>query len=130
MGAVVRRYLTVIFSATYHLVKIMVSIMITCNASRRTAATRGGGTSEQDGREGKRTGDQAGSGIGGQGSGRGGQESDQGIKGSSRCNRANGGGGEVPDFATIIAQQLRNILPTIVASITHHLQKTRRNNWL
>ncbi|GJW48378.1 hypothetical protein Tco_0080024 [Tanacetum coccineum] len=42
----------------------MVSTMTTRNAGRRTAATRGRRTSEQDGREGKRTGDQAGSGRG------------------------------------------------------------------
>ncbi|GJV51290.1 hypothetical protein Tco_1447031 [Tanacetum coccineum] len=74
----------------------MVSTMTTRNAGRRTAATRGGGTSEHDGREG---------GQGSQGGGRDGQESDQGSQGSSRGNRANGGGGGVPDFATLIAQQ-------------------------
>ncbi|GJZ62120.1 reverse transcriptase domain-containing protein [Tanacetum coccineum] len=65
-----------------------------------------------DGREGERSGDQAGSGRGGQRSGRGsqgggrdGQESDQGSQGSSQGNGANGGGGGVPDFAAIIAQQ-------------------------
>ncbi|GKF25090.1 hypothetical protein Tco_0080984, partial [Tanacetum coccineum] len=70
----------------------------TRNAGRRTAATRGGGTSEQDHREGKRSEDQAGSGRNGQGSGRdsqgggqNGQESDQGSQGSSRDNGANGG---------------------------------------
>ncbi|GJY29929.1 hypothetical protein Tco_0405696 [Tanacetum coccineum] len=83
--------------------------MTTRNASRRTAATRGGGTSEQDGQEGKRTGDQAGSGRGG---GRGGQESNHGSQGSSQGNGPNGGGGRVPDFATIIAQQNKS-LPTI-----------------
>ncbi|GKA25227.1 hypothetical protein Tco_0711336 [Tanacetum coccineum] len=36
----------------------MVSTMTTCNVGRRTAVTRGGGTSEQDGREGERSGDQ------------------------------------------------------------------------
>ncbi|GJU00091.1 hypothetical protein Tco_1110429 [Tanacetum coccineum] len=55
-----------------------------------------------------------GSSQGSQGGGRDGQESDQGSQGSSRCNRVNGGGGGVPDFATIIAQQLQNLLPTIV----------------
>ncbi|GKE20949.1 hypothetical protein Tco_1432461 [Tanacetum coccineum] len=40
----------------------MVSTMTTRNVGRRIAATRGGETSEQDGREGKRSGDQAGSG--------------------------------------------------------------------
>ncbi|GKD30272.1 hypothetical protein Tco_1241050, partial [Tanacetum coccineum] len=113
----------------------MVSTMTTRNVGRRTAITRGRGASEQDAREGERSGDQAGSGRGGQGSSRGsqgggrggqgssqgsqgggrdGQESDQGSQGSSRCNRVNGGGGGVPDFATIIAQQLQNLLPTIV----------------
>ncbi|GJT74926.1 reverse transcriptase domain-containing protein [Tanacetum coccineum] len=51
-------------------IHIMVSTMITRNAGRRTAATRGRETSEQDGREGERSGDQAGSGRNGQGSGR------------------------------------------------------------
>ncbi|GKF47651.1 hypothetical protein Tco_0137453, partial [Tanacetum coccineum] len=47
---------------------IMVSKMTTRNAGRRTTAARGEGTSEQDGREDKRSRDQAGSGRGGQGS--------------------------------------------------------------
>ncbi|GJT15533.1 hypothetical protein Tco_0874239 [Tanacetum coccineum] len=73
---------------------------------RRTTATRGGETNKKDGREGERSGDQAGSGRNGQGSGRGsqragqnGQESDHGSRGSSRENKANGGGGGVPYFA-------------------------------
>nr|GEX28918.1 reverse transcriptase domain-containing protein [Tanacetum cinerariifolium] len=49
---------------------IMVSTMTTRNAGRHTAATRGGGTSEQDGRGGERSGDQAGNGRGSKGSGR------------------------------------------------------------
>nr|GEU61057.1 putative reverse transcriptase domain-containing protein [Tanacetum cinerariifolium] len=44
--------------------------MTTRNAGRRTTATRGGGASEQDGREGERSGDQVGSGRGSQGGGR------------------------------------------------------------
>nr|GEU36290.1 hypothetical protein [Tanacetum cinerariifolium] len=52
--------------------------MTTHNVGRRTAATRGRGTSEQDGQDGERLGDQAGSGRGGQrssqGDGRDGQE--------------------------------------------------------
>ncbi|GKE10116.1 reverse transcriptase domain-containing protein [Tanacetum coccineum] len=99
----------------------MVSTMTTRNAGRRTAATRGGGTSEQDGREGERSGDQA-------RNGRGGQESDQGSQGSSRGNGANGGGGGVPDFATIIAQQLQNLLPTIVAQVGNHVNNQGNNN--
>ncbi|GJS12381.1 hypothetical protein Tco_0369177 [Tanacetum coccineum] len=87
----------------------MVSTMITRNAGRRTAATRGGGTSEHDGREGERSGYQAGSGRNGQGSG-----------------RANGGGG-VLDFAIIIAQQLQNQLPTIVAQVGNHVNNQGNN---
>ncbi|GJV96131.1 reverse transcriptase domain-containing protein [Tanacetum coccineum] len=78
-------------------------------------------TSEQDGREGERSGDQA-------RNGRGGQESDQGSQGSSRGNGANGGGGGVPDFATIIAQQLQNLLPTIVAQVGNHVNNQGNNN--
>ncbi|GJV17504.1 hypothetical protein Tco_1362827 [Tanacetum coccineum] len=88
----------------------MVSTMITRNAGRRTAAIRCGGTSEQDGREGERFGDQVGSG-----------------RGSSRGNEANGGGGGVPDFATLIAQQLQNLLPTIVAQVGNHVNNQRNN---
>ncbi|GJV35268.1 putative reverse transcriptase domain-containing protein [Tanacetum coccineum] len=82
----------------------MVSTMTTPNVGRRTAATRGRGTSKQNGREGERSGDQAGSGRGSQGGGR-------GVLGSGR------GGGGVPDFTTLIAQQLQNLLPTIVAQV-------------
>ncbi|GJV64210.1 reverse transcriptase domain-containing protein [Tanacetum coccineum] len=74
------------------LFEIMVSIMITCNAGRRTDATRGGGTSEQDGREGERTGDQARSGKGGQGSGRaqvGNNVNNQGNNGNQNDNVIN-----------------------------------------
>ncbi|GJT16073.1 reverse transcriptase domain-containing protein [Tanacetum coccineum] len=85
----------------------MVSTMTTCNAGRRTAATRGGGTSEKDGREGERSGDQIGS-------------------GSSRGNGANGSGG-VPDSATIIAQQLQNLLPTIIALVGNHVNNQGNN---
>ncbi|GJT75920.1 putative reverse transcriptase domain-containing protein [Tanacetum coccineum] len=81
----------------------MVLTMTTRNAGRRTVATRGGGTSEQDGREGERSSDQVGSGRGSQGGGRGGQgsgrgsqgggqdgqESDQGSQGSSRAQVGN-----------------------------------------
>ncbi|GKA44102.1 hypothetical protein Tco_0736826 [Tanacetum coccineum] len=78
----------------------MVSTMTTHNAGRRTTATQGGVTSEHDGREGKRSKDQAGYGRGGQESGR---ESDQGSQGSSQGNKANRGSDGVPDFATIIS---------------------------
>ncbi|GJU02281.1 hypothetical protein Tco_1112619 [Tanacetum coccineum] len=121
----------------------MGSTMTTRNVGRHTAATRGGGTSKQDGQEGERSKDQVGSGRGSQGGGRGGQgsgqgsqgggqdgqESDQGSQGSSRGNRANGSGGGVPYFATLIAQQLQNLLSTIVAHVGNHVnnQGNKRN---
>nr|GEU50389.1 putative reverse transcriptase domain-containing protein [Tanacetum cinerariifolium] len=115
--------------------------MTNCNAGRRTTATRCGGTSEHDGREGEKFGNQVGSGKGSQGGGRGvqgsgrgsqgggqdGQESDQGTQGSSRCNVVNGGGGRVPDFTTIIAQQLQNLLPTIVPQVGNHVNNQGNN---
>ncbi|GJY56813.1 hypothetical protein Tco_0455928 [Tanacetum coccineum] len=90
--------------------EIMVSTMATRNAGRRIIATRGRGTSEQDGREGERFGDQAGNG-----------------RGSSRGNGANGGGGGVPDFPTITAQQLQNLLPTIIAQVGNHVNNQGNN---
>ncbi|GJS39994.1 reverse transcriptase domain-containing protein [Tanacetum coccineum] len=109
----------------------MVLIMITRNAGQCTATTQGGWTSEQDGREGERSGDQAGSGRngrGGQGCGQNGQESDQGSQGSSQDNGENGGGGGVPDFATIIAQQLQNPLPTIISQVGNHVNNKNQDN--
>ncbi|GKC47369.1 hypothetical protein Tco_1065091 [Tanacetum coccineum] len=58
-----------------------------------------------------------------QGGSRDGQESDQG----SRGNRANGGGGRVLDFATIIAQKLQNLLPTIVAQVGNYVNNQGNN---
>ncbi|GJZ25580.1 putative reverse transcriptase domain-containing protein [Tanacetum coccineum] len=75
----------------------MVSTMTTHNAGRRTAATLGGGISEQDGRKGKRTGGQAGSGRGGQGSGRGSQGSSRGGQGSNRGSQGGCQGGQESD---------------------------------
>ncbi|GJT75563.1 putative reverse transcriptase domain-containing protein [Tanacetum coccineum] len=95
----------------------MVSTMTTRNVGRRTTITRGGVTSEQDGREGERSRDQAGCGRGGQGSDR----------GSSRGNEANEGGDGVPDFATIITQQLQNLRPTIVAQVGNHVNNQGNN---
>ncbi|GJS08886.1 hypothetical protein Tco_0365682 [Tanacetum coccineum] len=85
----------------------MAITMTTLNVGRRTATTRGGSISEQNGQGGERTRDQAGRG--------GGQIVEQGSQGSERkglpkeSRRANGGSGEVPDFATIIAQQIVNM---------------------
>ncbi|GJV72998.1 reverse transcriptase domain-containing protein [Tanacetum coccineum] len=93
----------------------MVSTMTTRNVGRRIAATRGSCRNGQ------------GSGRDSQGGGQNGQESDQGSQGSSRDNGANGGSGGVPDFATIIAQQLQNLLPTIVAQVGNHVNNQGNN---
>nr|GEV81245.1 reverse transcriptase domain-containing protein [Tanacetum cinerariifolium] len=106
------RYLLQKLSHAKEEIRIMVSTMKTRNAGRRTVVTRGGRTSEQDGRE---------------GGGRDGQESYQGSQGSSQGNGANEGGGGVPDFVTLIARQLQNLLPTIVAQVRNHVNNQRNN---
>ncbi|GKE23592.1 hypothetical protein Tco_1435104, partial [Tanacetum coccineum] len=78
------------------------------SAGRATTAPRGGRTGGRTGRECGRTrgrsGDLGNCGIDGQG----GQVGGQGIK-------VNDGADGVPDFSTITAQQLHNLLPTILA---------------
>ncbi|GKB15587.1 hypothetical protein Tco_0849510 [Tanacetum coccineum] len=85
----------------------MALTMTTRNAGRRTSATRGGRTGGQTGRGGGRTGKQT--------DRVGGQTGDQGSRGGGKG--ANKGVDEVPDFSTVIAQQLQGLLPTIVAQI-------------
>ncbi|GJS96790.1 hypothetical protein Tco_0803758 [Tanacetum coccineum] len=72
----------------FSLVWIMPPRVMTRSAGRPAAASRGGGTSGP-----------ASKGGGGQGS------------------EVNDGVNRVPDFSTIIAQQLQNLLPTIVAQV-------------
>nr|GEV50688.1 hypothetical protein [Tanacetum cinerariifolium] len=83
--------------------------MTTCNAGRRTAATRGGRTGGQTGRGGGTTGEQTCT-VGGRTS-----------KQVGRGNEENGGVNEVLDFSTIIAQQLQGLLPTIIAQVGDHI---------
>ncbi|GJY12917.1 putative reverse transcriptase domain-containing protein [Tanacetum coccineum] len=73
--------------------------MTTRNAGRRTATSRGGRKGGQTGRGGGRTGD-------------------QGDRGGGRGNKMNRGVDEVTEFSTVIAQQLQDILPTIVAQVS------------
>ncbi|GJS15010.1 hypothetical protein Tco_0409482 [Tanacetum coccineum] len=49
-----------------------------------------------------------------------GGRTEQDGQGGGRGNRANGGVDEVPDFSTVIAQQLHNLLPTIIAQVGNH----------
>nr|GFB10042.1 hypothetical protein [Tanacetum cinerariifolium] len=77
-------------------------------AGRATATPRGGRTGQCTGRGGGRTEGRSGDQGNGRIDGQGGQVGGQGSK-------ANDDVDGVPEFSTIIAQQLRNLLPTIVA---------------
>nr|GEV49135.1 putative reverse transcriptase domain-containing protein [Tanacetum cinerariifolium] len=84
--------------------------MTTQGASRPAAASRGGGTGGRASKSGGRTrgcfGDQG----DGRTDGQGGQVGGQGSE-------VNEGVNGVPDFSTIIAQQLQNLLPIIIAQV-------------
>nr|GEW87900.1 retrotransposon protein, putative, Ty3-gypsy subclass [Tanacetum cinerariifolium] len=84
--------------------------MTTQSAGRPAVASRGGGTGGRAGRGGGRTGGRSGDQGNGRIDGQGGQVGGQG----SEVNDDVDG---VLDFSTIIAQQLRNLLPTIVAQV-------------
>ncbi|GJR18024.1 putative reverse transcriptase domain-containing protein [Tanacetum coccineum] len=84
--------------------------MTTRSDGRPAAASRGGGTGGQAGRGGGRT------------RGRSGDQDDdkmdgQGVKVGGQGSEVNDGVNGVPDLFTIIAQQLQNLLPTIVAQV-------------
>ncbi|GKC24551.1 reverse transcriptase domain-containing protein, partial [Tanacetum coccineum] len=96
---------------------IMALTMTTCNAGRHTPVTRGGRTGGQTGRGGGRTREQTGR-VGG-------RTSDQGGRGGGRGNGANGGVDEVSNFSTVIAQQLQDLLPTIVSQVGDHVSNQR-----
>ncbi|GJW03981.1 putative reverse transcriptase domain-containing protein [Tanacetum coccineum] len=84
--------------------------MMTRNAGRPAAASRGGGTGARAGSGGCRTRGHSSDQGNGRDDGLGGQVGGQGSE-------VNGGVDGVPDFSTIIAQQLHNLLPTIVAQV-------------
>ncbi|GKA60317.1 reverse transcriptase domain-containing protein [Tanacetum coccineum] len=81
--------------------------MMTRSAGRQTAISRGGRMGGRTGRGGKRTREPT-SRVGGQTGDQGGQRGGRGI-------RANGGDDKVHDFSTVIAHQLQDLLPTIIA---------------
>ncbi|GJY53849.1 reverse transcriptase domain-containing protein [Tanacetum coccineum] len=89
---------------------IMPPRMTTRSAGRPTAASRGGGTGGRADRGGGRTGSRSGDQGNGRNDGQGGRVGGQGSE-------VNDGVDGVPDFSTIIAQQLQNLLPTIVAQV-------------
>ncbi|GKB15507.1 hypothetical protein Tco_0849430 [Tanacetum coccineum] len=84
--------------------------MTTQSAGRPFAVSRGGGTGGRAGSSGGRTRGRSGNQGDGRIDGQGGQVGGQGSE-------VNDGVNGVPDFFTIIAQQLRNLLPTIVAQV-------------
>ncbi|GJY10140.1 putative reverse transcriptase domain-containing protein [Tanacetum coccineum] len=79
-------------------------------SGRLAVASRGGGAGGRAGRGGGRTGSQFGDQGNGRNDGQGGQVGGQGSE-------VNDGVNGVPDFSAIIAQQLQNLLPTIVAQV-------------
>nr|GEX27453.1 hypothetical protein [Tanacetum cinerariifolium] len=87
-----------------------IQTMTTQSAGRPAAASRGGGTGGRAGRGGGRTRGRSGDQGVGRNDGLGGQAVSQG----SEVNDAVNG---VPNFSTIISQQLENLLPTIVAQV-------------
>ncbi|GJV23207.1 putative reverse transcriptase domain-containing protein [Tanacetum coccineum] len=86
--------------------------MMTQSAGRSTAEPRGGRMGGQTGRGGGRTREPTGRG--------GGRTGEQDGQGGGRGSRANRGVDEVPDFSTVIAQQLQDLLLTIIAQVGNH----------
>ncbi|GKA23756.1 ribonuclease H-like domain-containing protein [Tanacetum coccineum] len=79
---------------------------------RSTVALRGGKTGGRISKEGGSAGEPTGR-VDGRTGDQDGQRDDQG-------NGANGCVDEVPDFSTVIAQQLQDLLPTIIAQVGNH----------
>ncbi|GKE19750.1 hypothetical protein Tco_1431262, partial [Tanacetum coccineum] len=77
-----------------------------------TAALRGGRTGGRTGKGGGRIGEAMGR--------DGGRTGEQDGQGSDRGIRENRGVDKVLDFSTIIAQQLQDLLPTIIAQVGNH----------
>ncbi|GKA23672.1 putative reverse transcriptase domain-containing protein [Tanacetum coccineum] len=96
--------------------------MRTRSAGRPVAKSRGGGTGERVGRGGRGRGPRRGNDehvdeLNGQGNGQGlvANGNVEGVNGNVKG--VNGGVGGAPDFSTIIAQQLQNLLPAILAQV-------------
>ncbi|GJY75094.1 putative reverse transcriptase domain-containing protein [Tanacetum coccineum] len=92
------------------IVKIIPPTMTTRSAGRPATASRGGGTGGRAGKGGGRT------------RGRSGNQGDdrmdsQGGQVGGQGSEVNDGVNGVPNFSTIITQQLQNLLPTIVAQV-------------
>ncbi|GKD92800.1 hypothetical protein Tco_1372637 [Tanacetum coccineum] len=92
----------------FSLMWIMPPRVKTRSASQPAATLQGGGTGGRAGRGGGRTRGRSGDQGDGRNYGQGGQVGGQGREVNDDVDG-------VPDFSTIIAQQLQNLLPTIVA---------------
>ncbi|GJT01094.1 putative reverse transcriptase domain-containing protein [Tanacetum coccineum] len=102
--------------------KIMPPRMRTQSVGRPVAESRGGGTGERVGRGGRGRGPRGGNDervdeLNGQGNDQG-VGANGGVEGvNGNVEGVNGGVGGAPDFSTIIAQQLQNLLPAILAQV-------------
>ncbi|GKA00224.1 reverse transcriptase domain-containing protein [Tanacetum coccineum] len=96
--------------------------MRTRSAGRPVAESRGGGTGERVGRGGRGRGPRGGNDervdeLNGQGNDQG-LGANGGVEGvNGNVEGVNGGVGGAPDFSTIIAQQLQNLLPAMLAQV-------------
>nr|GEW42429.1 putative reverse transcriptase domain-containing protein [Tanacetum cinerariifolium] len=97
------------------IVKIMLPKMMTRSAGRATATPRGGRTGRRTGRGGGRTKEPR-----GRGNGKTGKPNDQGVEANEDVNG-------VLDFSTIIALQLQNLPPTILAPAGNQGNNQRNN---
>ncbi|GJW84596.1 putative reverse transcriptase domain-containing protein [Tanacetum coccineum] len=102
----------------FSLVRIMPSRMRTRSAGRSATESRGGGTGGRTGRDGGRVREPRMRNVNPTSEPEG-PVNDQGG-GANGGIGANGGVDGVPDFSTIIAQQLQNLLPTILAQVGNH----------
>ncbi|GJV92738.1 RNA-directed DNA polymerase, eukaryota, reverse transcriptase zinc-binding domain protein [Tanacetum coccineum] len=91
--------------------------VMTQSASRPATTPQGRGTGGRAGRGGGRNGGQSGDQGDGRNEGQGGQVGGQGDQVDGQGSEVNDGVNGVPDFSTIIVQQLQNLLPTIVAQV-------------
>nr|GEY85770.1 hypothetical protein [Tanacetum cinerariifolium] len=97
----------------------MLRRMTTRSVGRSIAAPRGGRTGGRIGRGGGRIREPTGR--------FGGRTGDQDGQGGNRGNGTNGGIDEVFDFSIVIAQQLQNLLPTIIAQVCNHASNIHSN---
>ncbi|GJZ53273.1 putative reverse transcriptase domain-containing protein [Tanacetum coccineum] len=94
---------------------------MTRSAGRSTTAPRGGRMGRRAGRGGRRIREPTGK-VGGRTGDQDGQRGDRG-------NGVNGGVNEVPNFPTVIAQQLQNLVPTIIGQVGSQASNIQGDVW-